>query len=216
MSDLSKRTLKYYVKSGFKIYGIILAVEAALALEWLLIGFDEENLFEYVTRMSLKIGGLFTVLLNGMYSLYGPNWYDSLVLSMGARRKDIFWGQIIKQLILIVCNSVVLTVLALIIGKPFYFYYIYATAFLALILGGVGLVVGHKVKRYGKIVVVIVAVIAGVLGGTVGVTAVFDQNTALLNFFGSTPLVALPIAAIVIYVALEAWAYKLNKTMMVR
>ncbi len=216
MSDLSKRTLKYYVKSGLKNYGIILAIEAALALEWILIGFDEENLFEYVTRMSLMIGGLFTVLLNGMYSLYGPNWYDSLVLSMGARRKDIFWGQIIKQLILIVCNSVLLTVLALIIGKPFYLYYIYATAFMALILGGVGLVVGHKIKRYGKIVVVIVAVIAGVLGGTVGVTAVFDQNTALLNFFGSTPLVALPIAAIVIYVALEAWAYKLNKTMMVR
>ena len=38
MSDLSKRTYKYYLINGLKNYGLILLIEMLLILEWILIG----------------------------------------------------------------------------------------------------------------------------------------------------------------------------------
>ena len=215
MSDLSKRTYKYYFLNGLKSYGIVLLIELVLIVEWILIGSDED-LTDYVPRMFCMVCGLFTPLMNGIYSMYGPSWYDSLTLSMGARRKDIFVGQIIRQLIMIVCNTAVVALAGSLFLSKFFVLYAYSTGLLALLTGAAGLIVGYKLRRYGKIVIIIIAFGCAILGGSIGVSAAVHGNIYLLTSIASIPPVIFPIIIMLIYVVLEAWVYKLSKTMMVR
>lgn len=215
MSDLSKRTYKYYFLNGMKNYGIVLLLELVLILEWILIGSDED-LMDFVPRMFVMVCGLFTPLMNGIYSMYGPSWYDSLTLSMGARRKDIFVGQIIRQLIMVVCNTAVVVLVGKIFLSDFFVYYAYATALVGLETGAAGLVIGHKLRRYGKIIIVIIAVGCAIVGGSIGVGAATRGNIYLLSNIASVPIVIYLIVIVLLYVGLEAWVYKLSKTMMVR
>lgn len=215
MSDLSKRTYKYYLMNGLKNYGLILLIEMLLILEWILIGSDED-LREYIPRMFVMVGGLFTTILNGIYSMYGPGWYDSLTLSMGARRKDIFVGQLIKQLIIVVCNTAVVAVVASIFLSKFFMYYVYATALMGLVTGAAGNVVGHKLRRYGKVVIMVIVIACVILGASIGMVVALDGSPVLLTNVGSIPPAVFPILIILLFVGLEAWGYKLSKTMMVR
>ena len=66
---------------------------------------------------------------------------------MGARRKDIFVGQLIKQLIIVVCNTAVVAVVASIFLSKFFMFYVYATALMGLVTGAAGLVIGHKLSK---------------------------------------------------------------------
>ena len=215
MSDLSKRTYKYYIKSSFKILGFELLLELILIIEWLLMGTDE-SLIEYISRMFIMCGGLIGVLTNGIYAMYGPSLYDGLVLSMGGRRKEIFWGQIIKQIIYVGGNSLVLLIVATFVHRPIFYYYILGTAVVGFLFGAAGLVIGHKVKKHGKMIIFIIIICCAGIGGGIGGAAAMDSNQALLNMISGVPAIAyLPIAGL-IYVALEVWVYKLNKSMMVR
>ncbi len=215
MSDLSKRTYKYYLINGLKNYGLILLIEMLLILEWILIGSDED-LRDYIPRMFVMVGGLFTTILNGIYSMYGPGWYDSLTLSMGARRKDIFVGQLIKQLIIVACNTAVVAVVASIFLSKFFMYYVYATALIGLVTGAAGNVVGHKLRRYGKVVIMVIVIACVILGASIGMVVALDGSPVLLTNVGSIPPAVFPILIILLFVGLEAWGYKLSKTMMVR
>ncbi len=215
MSDLSKRTYKYYLINGLKNYGLILLIEMLLILEWILIGSDED-LRDYIPRMFVMVGGLFTPILNGIYSMYGPGWYDSLTLSMGARRKDIFVGQLIKQLIIVACNTAVVAVVASIFLSKFFMYYVYATALIGLVTGAAGNVVGHKLRRYGKVVIMVIVIACVILGASIGMVVALDGSPVLLTNVGSIPPAVFPILIILLFVGLEAWGYKLSKTMMVR
>ena len=215
MSDLSKRTYKYYLINGLKNYGLILLIEMLLILEWILIGSDED-LREYIPRMFVMVGGLFTTILNGIYSMYGPGWYDSLTLSMGARRKDIFVGQLIKQLIIVVCNTAVVAVVASIFLSKFFMYYVYATALMGLVTGAAGLVIGHKLRKYGKVVIMVIVSGCAILGGIIGVGAAIDGNAKIITNVASIPPIIFPILMVLLFVGLEVWGYKLSKTMMVR
>jgi hypothetical protein len=215
MSDLSKRTYKYYLMNGLKNYGLILLIEMLLILEWILIGSDED-LRDYIPRMFVMVGGLFTPILNGIYSMYGPGWYDSLTLSMGARRKDIFVGQLIKQLIIVACNTAVVAVVASIFLSKFFMYYAYATALIGLVTGAAGNVIGHKLRRYGKVVIMIIVIACVILGASIGMAVALDGSPVLLANVGNIPPAVFPILIILLFVGLEAWGYKLSKTMMVR
>ena len=159
MSELSKRSAKYFFIQGMKSFGLVVGIEALLTVEFFVLGMGRnEGFVEYLTGTALTMGSYFMVFMNIIFGMYGPNWYDSMVLSMGARRKDVFWGEIIKQISFItVCT--VLHVIIVIASKQYvYLYYVIGTAAIAIVTGPLGLIVGHKIKRYGKIIVVTIMI----------------------------------------------------------
>ncbi len=213
MSELSKRTAKYYFIQGMKSVGLVLGIEVLLTVEFVVLGMGrDEGFVEYLTGTALTMGSYFMVFMNIIFGMYGPNWYDSMVLSMGARRKDVFWGEIVKQISFItVCT--VLHVIIVIASKQYaYLYYVIGTAAIAIVTGPLGLIVGHKIKRYGKIIVVaIVAVCAG-FGGFVGYSFASGNTPFTISPIGAFTLA---IGGVLLFVLFELWVYKLNSKCMV-
>lgn len=214
MSSLAKRSAKYFFKEGIKTLGLVLGLECVLIIEWLIIGSDEKSLVEYVLNMFMSVGSIFIIMMNMMYSFYGPNWYDSMALSMGARRKDIFVGELIKQFTFVGGNFVALSLVAIILHQYKYIIIVLTTSIIAIALGPIGLIVGHKVSKYGKVVILIMAMIAGGFGGYYAAAGFWMKEyvTELPGF--TVPL--LIVGAIVIFGLAELWAYKLNQKSMVK
>ena len=214
MSSLAKRSAKYFFKEGLKTLGLVLGMEVLLIIEWLIIGSDEESIVEYVLNMFMSVGSIFIVMMNLMYSFYGPNWYDSMALSMGARRKDIFIGELIKQFTFVGGNFVALSLIAVIFQQYKYIILILISCIIAIALGPIGLIVGHKVSKYGKVIIMIIAIIGGVFGVSLAMAG-FWMNEFITGFPAFTFQLVI-LGAIVIFGLAELWAYKLNQKSMVK
>ena len=214
MSSLAKRSAKYFFKEGLKTLGLVLGMECLLIIEWLIIGSDEESIVEYVLNMFMSVGSIFIVMMNLMYSFYGPNWYDSMALSMGARRKDIFIGELIKQFTFVGGNFVALSLIAVIFQQYKYIILILISCIIAIALGPIGLIVGHKVSKYGKVIIMIIAIIGGVFGVSLAMAG-FWMNEFITGFPAFTFQLVI-LGAIVIFGLAELWAYKLNQKSMVK
>ena len=214
MSSLAKRSAKYFFKEGLKTLGLVLGLECLLIIEWLIIGSDEKSLVEYVLNMFMSVGSIFIIMMNMMYSFYGPNWYDSMALSMGARRKDIFIGELIKQFTFVGGNFVALSLIAVIFQQYKYIILILISCIIAIALGPIGLIVGHKVSKYGKVIIMIIAIIGGFFGASLAIGGFWMKEyvTELPSF--TFPLII--VGAIAIFALAELWAYKLNQKGMVK
>lgn len=214
MSELSKRSAKYFFIQGLKWSGYVVLLQLVLCLEWYVLGVDEEGgALQYSLGMMLSLGGFFTALLNGIFAIYGPNWYDSLALSMGARRKDVFWGELIKQLTFVVASTVFYIILILITNQFRFINYTLLAAVFAIVVGPIGLVIGHKIKKYGKIFIVIIATFSGLFGMYVGMSSV-TGSSALFALPEISILLVVLVAAL-LFVLFELWVYKLNSKCMV-
>ena len=214
MSSLAKRSAKYFFKEGLKTLGLVLGLECRLIIEWLIIGSDEKSLVEYVLNMFMSVGSIFIIMMNMMYSFYGPNWYDSMALSMGARRKDIFIGELIKQFTFVGGNFVALSLIAVIFQQYKYIILILISCIIAIALGPIGLIVGHKVSKHGKVIIMIIAIIGGVFGVSLAMAG-FWMNEFITGFPAFTFQLVI-LGAIVIFGLAELWAYKLNQKSMVK
>ena len=215
MSSLAKRSAKYYFKEGLKALALVLGIECFLVIEWFILGANEKNPMDYLFQMVMSVGCIIVVMINMMYSFYGPNWYDSLAMSMGARRKDIFIGELIKQATFVGSYMVVYIILIAIFNKYEYLLLMILSSIVSFALGPVGLVIGHKVHNHGKVIVFIIAMIAGGGGGFVG----FATATGLAfgaEMLGAFLITATVIGSIIIFALFEFWVYKLNQKSMVR
>ncbi|SDB31236.1 hypothetical protein SAMN02910298_01548 [Pseudobutyrivibrio sp. YE44] len=212
MSNLSKRAAKYYFLQGIKFIVWVILIQGFLFAEWLVIGGDPgESALEHATDMLFSIGGFMTIFLNGMFSLYGPNWYDSMALSMGARRKDIFWGQIIKQFTFVIGATLCYVIVALVSGQTSYLLTIVVEGILAIAAGPIGQVIGYKIKRFGKIAVLFMAIIGGSFGAAFAL-----QATGVFVFeYQSISIALIAVVVLVVFALFEMWVYKLNSKLMV-
>lgn len=214
MSDLSKRASKYFLLQGLKLTGYVFLIYGILFLEWILIGSDDEiGVLNFTLQMFLLIGGFFSILMNVIFSMYGPNWYDGLALSMGARRKDVFLGEFIKQGVFVLCHFAVLMGVAIIFKKDMYKEYILFTSFLSFVLGPLGLIIGYSIRKYGKIIIFVIAIASGLCGawGSIAITSgTFAVNFQNLNAY------VIAVVGLIIFAGLEFVVYKLNQKSMVR
>ena len=212
MSELSKRSAKYFFIQGLKMMLLILGIQAVLCVEWALMAEDTASMLEQITRMSLMCGIMFMILFNLIYAVYGPNWLDSLVLSMGARRKDVFVGEIIKQFTFIILNTIIYLTIAVTTDNKRWIPIIFISAVVAALTGAIGQVIGYKIKKYGKVYLVIIGLIAGCFGAFASVTTFLDIDV-LESFNMSTGLII--ALALVLFGLFEFWAYKLGQKCMV-
>ena len=215
MSSLAKRSAKYYFKEGLKALALVLGIECFLVIEWFILGANEKNPMDYLFQMVMSVGCIIVVMVNMMYSFYGPNWYDSLAMSMGARRKDIFLGELIKQATFVGSYMVVYIILIAIFNKYEYLLLMILSSIVSFALGPVGLVIGHKVHNHGKVIVFIIAMIAGGGGGFIGFFSATGVSIGIESI-GAYVIIAVLIISVIIFALFEFWAYKLNQKSMVR
>lgn len=214
MSELLKRSVKYYITQGFKTIGYVGILYLILIVEWVLLDSGTtDSLIEDTFSRLIFMGGGFVILMNLMFSLYGPNWYDSLVLSMGARRRDVFLGEIIKQLVFVICNSIILMVATFFTGDMGNIKFVLVSAFIALIMGPIGIVIGYKIKTYGKVVIIVIAL---TVGGMAGFTTVGLLSGAIVFAYINVSQIIYIILGVLAYIGFEYWAYKLNQKSMVK
>ncbi len=215
MNSLSARTRKYYFLAGLKLFGYVAAVQLLLTIEWIFFGVEEADIVGYVSQNIITFNAMFMVLFNMMFAIYGPNWYDSMVLSMGARRRDVFWGQLIKQCTYVGLSTILSIVLCVVFKHENFMGYTIVAVAAAMILGALGLAIGYKVKKYGKIVIFILLIIVGVQAGIWGFVLAAGIKLPISSLNSYIMLSTIGVGAVVVFTLLELWAYKLNQKCMV-
>ena len=204
MSELSKRAAKYYFIQGIKLVMVSLLVLIFGGVMWTFFSMGEANAFEHVLNMIFSFGTLFMIMLNFLYSMYSPAWYDSLVLSMGARRKDVFFGELLKQITFIIGTVLIYIILAVSLHRPEHIITILTCSIISLLMGAVGLIVGHKIKKY--------VFVNAALFATLGIRQA-DGKT-LIDAHADSRYVIVS-AALLLFAILEFVVYRINKKAMV-
>ena len=217
MSELSKRAAKYYFVQGAKQALFVFAFLMMMTVFNSLVFIDGSVKDSFMNSIgnALRYGSYMIILCNFMFSVYGPNWYDSIALSLGCRRKDIFIGEMIKQAVFVLSNFIVLIALA-VIGNMDSVMVVIGTAILGFIMGPLGLILGHKIKKIGRIVIIIPIMIGAFLSATLSNVIAMRTEAFLTEGSSMTGFViGFIIVAIVLYTLFEFLAYNLNKKSMV-
>ena len=215
MKSLARRSAEYYFMQGLKMFGLIMGLQLILAIEWIIMGVEETDLIGYVTQSIVIFSAMFMVMFNTLYTVYGPNWYDSIVLSMGARRKDVFRGQIIQQVTCIALCTIVNLAICIIFNHVEFIGYTILSAAVAFLFGVAGTVIGYKIKRFGKVVIFIILMIITCIGAALGALTALGKDL-VFTVLSSGPLFpVIGIGTIIAFILLEIWAYKLNSKSMV-
>ena len=217
MSELSKRAAKYYFVQGAKQALFVFAFLMMMIVFNSLVFIDGSLKDSFMNSIgnALCYGSYMVILCNFMFSVYGPNWYDSIALSLGCRRKDIFIGEMIKQAVFVLSNFIVLIALE-VIGNMDSVMVLIGTAILGFIMGPLGLILGHKIKKIGRIVIIIPIMIGVFLSATLSNVIAMRREAFLTEGSPMTGFViGFIIVAAVLFTLFEFWAYNLNKKSMV-
>lgn len=215
MKSLARRSAEYYFKQGLKMFALVIILLVVISVEWIIMGFDEKDLNASVTQNIVIFSAMFMVMFNTLYAVYGPNWFDSIVLSMGARRRDVFRGQIIQQTTFIgLCTIVNLAICVIFNHMEFIGYNILSIA-VAFLFGVAGIVIGYKIKRFGKVAIFIILMIITCIGATLGALTALGKGINFTGLNSGLLLLVIGVGAIIAFVLLELWAYKLNSKSMV-
>ena len=216
MSRLTKASIKYYVREGAILMALVLGIGVLFLAEMAVLNLGEDNYFEYTVMSVTMMVGMFMVMFNVMKSFYGANWTDSMVLSMGARRKDVFRGEIIKSVIYN-AGCTLAMILLVVVAKQYYLVTYIAIMFcVSFPAGALGQAIGFKVRKYGKAVLFAIIIVFAGCGGAVGsMTSDGDRTFSAMSVLNVNLLIVAIISA-VLFVLIELWVYNLNKNCMVQ
>ena len=213
MSDLRKRTCIYYFRDFVKLWLLTGGLMLLLLAEHFVIYAGNPLMLKNSIRTCTSVCGLFIFLFNCIYALYGPAWNDSIVLSMGARRSDIFIGTTMRELVYPLSGLGVLYIICKLTGLENLFGLETLLISAAIGLSGLARIIGYKVKKYGKIVTMVSAVIAGCCGSLLATYWGGKSNWLDLS---RTFFVGAFIGSLIIFVLLRFIIYRLNSKTAVR
>ncbi len=212
MGILSKRAAKYYFLHGLKLSAVSIGSILCVGFVWTLSMFGVDDWNERVIRMVLQFTRYVVPYLNLCYSIYSPSWYDSMVLSMGARRKDIFYGNIIKQSVFALTNVLFFGLIALISGQTGIVEQAAMITCMSLFGGAFGLYMGHKVKKYGRVVMMAACFIFIIFYTGTSLLYIIDGNFIAKVEAYKPVLIA---GAVILFGVMEVLIYRVNKKSMV-
>ena len=214
MASLSVRTIKHYFMRSLMLLGGCLGVLLLLSVELVLINSDGSLDIVKMSRTVILCEALAIFLVNSLYSLYGVSWFDSIVLSMGSLRKYIFWGEILQNNI-VVCGGLIISFVGITVFNQYNIStHILMLNIMALPSAALFNIIGHKLQRYGRAVVIVLVIISTLLGGSIGASTVMDGDGIFAMIHG-VPFIGVSIGAVIVFLLLEIWVYKLYKQMMV-
>ena len=214
--SLAARSLTYYLKTSVQYIGYSIAIAALIFVEFLFIHSGEADTFGIAFRMAVSILAMFIAMLNPMYALYSPNWYDSNVLSMGGRRRDIFWGSIVKEILFILMGLIIVSAIYSIYGTPEMIPTAVYLMFGSLPFTGLARIIGHKIRKNGRIAVVVIAIVAGF--SAAAVSMISNSGLYVFDFLpeGGVSMLLYILIALGIYAVLQIFVYRMCSKAMVR
>ncbi len=215
MGILSKRAAKYYFLHGLKLSAVSIGSILCAGFVWTLSMFGVDDWNERVIRvirMVLQFTRYIVPYLNLCYSIYSPSWYDSMVLSMGARRKDIFYGNIVRQSVFIFANALFFCLFVLISGQTSFIVQVLPLVCISFLSGAFGLYMGHKVKKHGRVILFLATFVFVILFNVTSILVLInDRFMAIFNAY--KPFMT--VGAVILFVILEVLVYRVNKKSMV-
>lgn len=211
MSDLFKRTAKYYFRQGIKLFSYISLGVLAVAVMWTVTLLGEgDDWSRRLFLMLLEFFEFFMPYAAFMFSLYAATLNDGIVLSMGARRKDIFIGNLIKQGTYALCNALGYLLLALPVWEQGRIKHVLFVIAMSLAAGASGYFFGYKVDKYNNAVAAVVAIVYMLLYVLIRYSfVIIDVGFSAYAFENNVVIYAL--GALLIFAGMEVLIYRANK-----
>lgn len=210
MSDLRKRTCIHYLKDAMKMLLLALGIEAIIIVEQIILSVGELDSISSMFSSAIVLFGLFILLLNVIYAMYGPAWTDSIVLSMGVRRSDIYVGNILKEITFAGAGLIILLAACNFTGTYDLMFYSIYVCIASLVCANVARIIGYKIRKFGKIAIMVTVVICSLSGMAVGMSVALDGLVFdWLKFSVNTTIITWGVA-LVIYVILQGIVRRLN------
>ena len=216
MSRLTKVSIRYYVREALLLMGLVYAIGAIFFIEMAALNFGESNDIEYLIMSVTMMCGMFMIMFSSMKNFYAANWRDSMVLSMGARRKDIFRGEIVKAFVYNLGCLLIGGAILIALKQYSFLGYLFTVFCISFPAGALGQALGYKVRKYGKIVLLVMIIVFAGFGGAASAAAAGSDKA--VSAFGAfnTNIGIVAIVCGVLFVLLELWVYRLNKNCMVQ
>ncbi len=211
MGDLRKRTCMYYLKDAGKMLLMAIGIEAIIVVEQIILSLGEEDSISSMFISAIVLFGMFILLLNSIYAMYGPAWTDSIVLSMGARRSDIFVGSILKEITFVGAGLIILLAACFLTSNYDLIFYSIYVCIASLVLSGIARIIGHKIKKFGKIAIMVFAVICSIFGIVAGMSMALDGFIFDWFKFSVNTSVLTWGVLLIIYGILQDIVYRLNR-----
>jgi len=203
MDTLKARTIKFYLIKSFQLVVITIGLGLLLFVEGLFFGIGEAD--QMIESINLGSTGLLigTMLMPAMYAIYGPNLYDSLVLSMGARRIDIYWGNILKEIVFFVCAAIIICLCGIFTGFTMYKNISIVIPSIGLFMSSLCRLFAIKFKNAGKMVVIIIVLMCAMTGAMCGYTSEQGTLVEIISNLNVELLFATAIISLIFYVIIE-------------
>lgn len=214
MNSLGMRSVRYFLGRAVKYLGVVIGVGLFLVAEMFVMNIGEPDQMEVVLNWLISGPIFMASIMNVAYSLYSVSWTDSVVLSMGARRKDIFIGDIIQSVVILGGTWLFVTIAAIITNQSTMIGFNSIIFVVGFPLGAVATIVAHKLQKLGRVVMFVFVFIAAILGGIAGGMTAYE-GAGFFNWFAGLSAITITGAALIIYLLLEVYIYRLNKTSMV-
>ena len=215
MSDLRKRVCIHYLKDAGKMILMALGIAAIILVENLILNYGDAEMIEDMIDSAIMTFGLFILLFNGIYAMYGPTWTDSLVLSMGVRRSDIFVGNILKEITFAVLGLIVLLLACFFTANYHFMFFSIYMCVASLVIAGIARIAGYKIKKFGKVALVVLVAVIATLSGIIGMSIALDGFAFDWFKFSVNTSVLAWGAFLIIYGILQDIVYRLNSKAMV-
>jgi hypothetical protein len=214
MNSLGMRSARYFMVRAVKYLGVVIGVGLFLVAEMFVVNIGEPDQMEVALNWLITGPIFMALIMNVAYSLYSVSWTDSVVLSMGARRKDIFIGDIIQTIVVLGGAWLFVTIAAIITNQSAMIGFNSIVFAIGFPFGALATVVAHKLQKLGRVVMFVFVFIAAMLGGLAGGLSASGAVISL-DWFAGLSAITITGAALIIYLLLEVYIYRLNKTSMV-
>ncbi|MBO4911124.1 MAG: hypothetical protein J5504_00230 [Butyrivibrio sp.] len=212
MSELSKRVVKYYFKQGFKLFAYVLLGIIPLGCVWAFMVYGND--YDWKRQLFRMLFGYCEWLVPYFifcFSMQAPTWHDSMAMSMGARRKDVFCGNLIKQGTFALCSSFGYILLILWSRQTEQMNHVLFLLAISLASGSVGHFLGYKVYRYGRKVMLISVIAFLITYSVVRVSYTINYYHMAKMFSFEKNIFAYILGFIILFVVMEILIYKANK-----
>ena len=213
MSQATKRTLLFYAKR-VQLY-VLLAIGGSLVLGVYFSFLNEDtfgNLYESI-KNAIWLIPYFIIVDNTAWGFYSISYYDSIALSFSARRKDLFLGEILWQILLVLECTVAEMILLIFFDTletlPAFIGY----CAISLVVGVVCRFLSAIQTKYGRAIYMVVLIGISISGGLVGALAMFMP---LGTIFSSTIIPLSTIFALILFVVLTVLNKRTYNKIMVR
>jgi len=211
MNVTTKKTFFYFFKTAQKTVGLCVALCALIIGEFLIL--DPDFQMEGAAQRFSGYIMMLYMIIQAAWGMYAISYYDSLIMSFGAKRKDVFVGEILREMLTAIEITIMYVILQKVGGGETNPQNALIFMVVGLAAGAIMRIVGGLNLKHGRLVYLILILGCALLGGvTTGYQAATGKGLLGFGFFAS-PL--FPIIGLCIYIVLQYPLHRIYRTVKV-